>query len=316
MRFAHRGPAVAVAVGLIAAGAVWLSRTSSVELVPGEAAWRGLVVGATPNGTVQRRATIVLPGLRRVEPGSMRLAVRPRSTLLVTIDGRSQTARANERGEIAVQLPAASSPGSRITISPEPGSQPLRIDWISFQQPTASLVPLFLAFAFTTILVWLVSCRKGLYLALALGLSVSALLATFASSALLWLVGPVPRLLIPLFLFSASVACVYLTATDRRWFWAATGLVAAALFGGWVRLYFLPSAGSWDMEYWKAWMTRAAGHGITRVYGEPDATPPGHFLDQLRGREPLFRIDHRGRSFAVDYPPLAMALWRWSLSFI
>jgi hypothetical protein len=120
----------------------------------------------------------------------------------------------------------------------------------------------------------------------------------------------------PLFLFSASLACVYLTATDRRFYWAAMGLVAAALFGGWIRFYFLPSAGSWDMEYWKAWMTRAAEHGITRVYGEPDATPPGHFLDQLWGREPLFRIDHRGRSFAVDYPPLAMALWRWSLSLV
>jgi len=317
VRFAHRGPAVAVALGLIAAGAVWSSQTFPVELVPGETAWRHLVRGASPDGTVQRRATIVLPGLRRVEPGSMRLVVRPRSIVRVTIDGRGlQSARANERGEIAVQLPAAPSPGSRITIAPEPDATPLRVDQIAFHQPAASRTPLVLAFAFTTVLAWLASRRKGLYLALALGLSVSALLAILASSALLWTVGSVPRLLIPFFLFSASVACAYLKTTDRRFFWAATGLVAAALFGGWVRLYFLPSAGSWDMEYWKAWMTRAAEHGITRVYGEPDATPPGHFLDQLWGQEPLFRIDHGGRSFAVDYPPLAMALWRWSLSFI
>jgi hypothetical protein len=304
-------------VGLIAAGALWLTQSFPVELVPGEGAWRRLVRGAAPDGTVQRRATIGLPGLGRFEQGSMRLVVRPRSIVLVTIDGRTpQTARANERGEIAVQIPAAASPGSRISISPEPDSAPLRVERISFLQPTASRIPLVLAFALATLLVWLTSRRKGLYLALALGLSVSALFAIFASSALLWLVGPFSRLLIPVLLFSGSVACAYLKTTDRRFFWAVTGLVAAALFGGWVRLYFLPSAGSWDMEYWKAWMTRAAEHGITRVYGEPDATPPGHFLDQLWGREPLFRIDHRGRSFAVDYPPLAMALWRWSLSFI
>ena len=39
---------------------------------------------------------------------------------------------------------------------------------------------------------------------------------------------------------------------------------------------------------------------------------PGHFVAQLRGAEPLWLVPYRGRDFVVDYPPLAMALWRWS----
>jgi hypothetical protein len=317
VRLDGRRLAAAIVVGIFAAGAIWLSHSFSVELVPGEPAWRGLVRGATPNGIVQRRATLVLPGLRRIEAGSMLLVVQPHSTVLVTVDGRGlERARANERGQMAVRVPAAAAPGSRITIAPEPNAPPLRVERISFQQPTPSRVPLALALVLTTIFSWVVSLRKGVRLALSLGLVVSALLSIFTFSTLLWAAAPVWRLLVPVFLFSGSVACVYSKKADRRFYWAASGLVAAALFGGWIRLYFLPSAGSWDMEYWKAWMTRAAEHGITRVYGEPDATPPGHFLDQLWGRERLFRIDHRGRSFAVDYPPLAMALWRWSLWFV
>jgi len=317
VRSAVRGAAVALTVGLVAAGAITLIQTSPVRLVPGGAAWQRLVRGATPNGTVRRRATIVLPGLRRDEPGSIRIRVRPRSAVFITIDGRHpQTARANEQGDLAVQIPAAPAPGSRIAISPLQGSPPLRVTSVSLQQPRPSRTWYLLAFAFATALTWWVGRRKGWYLAFALGLGVSAFLAVLASSALLWAAGPLSRLLIPFALFPASVACTYAKKTDRRFYWAATGLVAAALLGGWVRLYFLPSAGSWDVEYWKAWMTRAADHGVTRVYGDPDATPPGHFFDHLWGREPLFRIDHRGRNFAVDYPPLAMALWRWSLPFV
>ena len=85
------------------------------------------------------------------------------------------------------------------------------------------------------------------------------------------------------------------------------------MFGAWVRFVFLPSAGSWDMEYWKAWTARADAAGVARVYGDANAVPPGRFLAQLRGAEPLWLVPYRGRDFVVDYPPLAMALWRWSL---
>ncbi|MGH9333686.1 MAG: hypothetical protein ACRD21_08050, partial [Vicinamibacteria bacterium] len=92
----------------------------------------------------------------------------------------------------------------------------------------------------------------------------------------------------------------------------ATVFLLALFFGAWVRWYFLPSAGSWDTEYWKAWMSRAVEAGVPRVYGDADATPPGHFTGHLLGREDRFEIEYKGRSFVVDYPPLAMALWRWS----
>ena len=78
-------------------------------------------------------------------------------------------------------------------------------------------------------------------------------------------------------------------------------LVSALVLGAWVRFLFLPSAGSWDTEYWKAWMTRAVEEGVTGVYGGENATPEGRFASQLLGREELFQVEYRGRSFVVDY---------------
>jgi len=59
-------------------------------------------------------------------------------------------------------------------------------------------------------------------------------------------------------------------------------------------------------------MTRAVSHGVVGVYGDADATPRGEFVPYLLGRANLFQPEYKGRSFVVDYPPLAMALWRWS----
>jgi hypothetical protein len=98
----------------------------------------------------------------------------------------------------------------------------------------------------------------------------------------------------------------------RRDYARAAALVAAFVFGAAVRGAFLASAGSWDTEYWKAWMLRAADRGVTRVYGDPGAVPTGHMLAQMTGDEELWKAEAAGRSFVVDYPPLAMALWRWS----
>jgi hypothetical protein len=48
---------------------------------------------------------------------------------------------------------------------------------------------------------------------------------------------------------------------------------------------------------------------VTKVYGDSDATPEGHFWSQLRGQGELWQTEYRGRRFVVDYPPLAMAVW-------
>ena len=88
-------------------------------------------------------------------------------------------------------------------------------------------------------------------------------------------------------------------------------LIAAGLFGCWVRAYFLPSAGSWDVDFWRTAML----HGKrTRVlggaYGGPDDVPEGHLLAQLTGkRDPSPCPQILGRPIVVNYPPLAVAMW-------
>ena len=114
-------------------------------------------------------------------------------------------------------------------------------------------------------------------------------------------------------LVAASAVLALRAGTEaRRGYARAAALVAAFVFGAAVRGAFLASAGSWDTEYWKAWMLRAADHGVTRVYGDPGAVPPAHLLAQMSGDEELWQVEFAGRRFVVDYPPLAMALWRWS----
>ncbi len=99
-----------------------------------------------------------------------------------------------------------------------------------------------------------------------------------------------------------------------RRFGFGAALVAAAVFGGFVRIYFLPSSGSWDVQYWKACALRSASHGVTRVYGDPGSVPPGHFLAQLRGREPQRQLEalDQGASSSMasgDPGPRAASWW-------
>src|SRR6185295_17273660 len=74
---------------------------------------------------------------------------------------------------------------------------------------------------------------------------------------------------------------------------------AAILIGAFVRLYFLTSHGSWDMDYWKAWANEAATKGIAQVYGGPETVPEGEFLGQLSGRLPRSQVTFRGRVFPI-----------------
>lgn len=90
-------------------------------------------------------------------------------------------------------------------------------------------------------------------------------------------------------------------------------LCVGALIGLAPRLYFAPSHGSWDTEYWKAWAFTAANEGVLRSYGGPDAVPSGQFLEQLSGRADRWEVQFRGRSYPIDYPPLG--LWAWGESW-
>lgn len=97
---------------------------------------------------------------------------------------------------------------------------------------------------------------------------------------------------------------------------AFLALVALAFVtGGFVRLYFASSHGSWDTEYRKAWALETVSSGITQSYGGPESVPPGDFLPQLLGRKPRFEVPFRGRDYVIDYPPLALAVWGESWTF-
>jgi hypothetical protein len=99
--------------------------------------------------------------------------------------------------------------------------------------------------------------------------------------------------------------------TLRAWRLGVT-LVAAAVFGAWVRAYFAPSPGSWDVDYWKACARRVMQSGWTRAYGDPDAVPAGHFIAQLTGREAPWEAPSFGKTFVIDQPPGVQALWGMS----
>jgi hypothetical protein len=97
----------------------------------------------------------------------------------------------------------------------------------------------------------------------------------------------------------------------HQWMIAALALV----LGAWLRLYFLSSHGSWDMEYWKAWASETAGVGLTQVYGGPDSVPAGEFMAQLSAAKPRHEVAFRGREYPIDYPPLSLAAWGVSWRF-
>jgi hypothetical protein len=194
------------------------------------------------------------------------------------------------------ELPETGSRGARLRLAPLPGEGPLVLRKIDVQSQVlaAPSIVAFLATLATAIGIGRIRERR-------LGIACGIAMAGFV------ILAAAPHLLAVVFLVASAVLGV-----RTRSYLPALSLLAALVFGAWVRLYFLPSAGSWDTEYWKAWMTRAVEAGVTRVYGDSGATPDGDFVPHLLGREKLFQVDYKGREYVVDYPPLAMALWQWS----
>jgi hypothetical protein len=223
-----------------------------------------------------------------VEGGDFRLGID---------NGRAVELRPNRDGVVVTELPRTGSRGARLHMAPLPGEPHLVLRRVLVRGSAPALWPSALAFLATLSTAIGIGRFQGRRLGLACGLAMSAFAVLAAA--------PHPAAAL---LLGVSAALGF----RSRFYWIAASLLAALVFGAWVRFYFLPSAGSWDTEYWKAWMTRAVSAGVARVYGESDATPEGHFVPHLLGREDLFQIAYKGRDFVVDYPPLAMALWRWS----
>ncbi|HJS73821.1 MAG TPA: hypothetical protein VJ921_06000, partial [Vicinamibacteria bacterium] len=286
---------VEIGIGLAAALAVWWVQAQPFTISPGDRAFPRLVAGATSSGRVPERAVVSIPGVRRATRGQVRLEVEGGPFRLGIDNGPPVEVRPSRESVVVTELPANGSRGARLQLVPLAGGLVLR----RVEAAGSAPAPWTFALAFVASLAAsigigrIVSRRVGR----ASGLAMAALAVLAA--------GPHP--LAPVLLGASALA-----GYRSRSYWAAVGLLAALVFGAWVRFHFLFSAGSWDTEYWKAWMTRAVGSGVSRVYGESDATPEGHFVSHLLGRETLYQIEYKGRDFVVDYPPLAMALWRWS----
>ncbi len=295
----------AASLAALAAGAVC---SMPVHLEPGRPAWASLVRGSG-DGVLRQRAVAIVPGLDRSEPRRLIIAAAEAGAVAVAIDAGPRMPVRLRREGVIVPLAAARMPGLRLDVEPLGESAPPRITRLEVEggaRPWRTPA----AFAFVLVLL----C--GLFQGPALGLVAASALALSATPALLWSSLPQPgevaRLgaaLLPLVVAASVFARA--AASERRAILHGGGLIACAVFGAWVRGYFLPSTGSWDTEYWKAWAQRAVSHGVAGVYGDEDAVPPGTFFAQLRG-EGVWKIEWRGRAFPVDYPPLAMALWRWS----
>ena len=314
-------------MGLLAGISVLAVTSFPFRLGPDSAGWTRLVKGASSRGNVDQRAVVLLPGINRRSAPNIFINFEQeslsRATLAVSVDqGPIYQLPSDSGGTASLTLPRAPNPGARLDIFRLKGTPALRLRSLSVT-PTVSpawssiLTASGLASALTLVfLVW-----RGRAVATGLGLCFAGLLTLAYTPAMVFVLFPDRPSCLRLLLIGGLVLSCFkagrrLERGTRSSYWLAVTLLIAAVFGSWVRLYFLPSAGSWDMEYWQAWTTRATAYGITRVYGDPDAVTPGHFLSQLRGEEPLWEIQDRDRTFLIDYPPLAMVAWRLSWGFV
>jgi hypothetical protein len=305
-----RAAATAVPALLVLAAATLTGDTIRIE--PGRLAWRALVRGPAPDGTLRAGAAILLPGLSRDRARALFVEAIPvdpgPAGLAIGVDAGPLERARLEGGGIAARIPASGTRGARLELRAQ--GAPVRMGAVEVGAGALRWARLLPALLVPPVLVLALRRRADARLALSLGFVTAALLLVAAM--------PVLDALVPVRAVAwlgpalAAVTVALALRPDRRGLVRGSVLAAAFVLGAWVRVVFLPSAGSWDTEYWKAWTARADAHGVARVYGDTDAVPAGHFVAQLRGREPLWLVPYRGRDFVVDYPPLAMAAWRSS----
>ena len=311
----------ALLAGALAALGVISAALAPVRVDPGTAGWRRVVRGAEADGGIPRGAVVLLPGLARHRPSVVRVEMRGPGPMQIgaSVDGAPlEWFRAAGEAHVAIPIPPGRAAGARLELRVGPGSSTPRIVSVLVVPPRPPRVaPVLLAFVLMTALTGVLLRGHGSAFALGVGLFAAGLFVLAETPPLLLVTLPAPGsalpVLFPVALLAASAVLAFrLERASRRGYARAVLLVAAFAFGAWVRGAFLASAGSWDTEYWKAWTIRAADHGVTRVYGDPGAVPAVRLLAQIRGEEDLWKVEFAGRSFVVDYPPLAMFLWRWS----
>ena len=317
-----RRAAVALAIGLLSGLGAYGVATMPVRLEPGTRVWARSVGGAGADGTLGASTTVFVPGVDRGRPLRLVIASEGGSgNLGVSADRRElEWVRLSPAGTVLTIAPTH-VPGVHLTLRTEAGAS-LRLRSIAIasdERPWSSALLVALGAGVAgAALPWAAMPAVSLALAVLAG----GLLATAATPLVLFWSLPSPaalmRALVPVGLILAGLG-LGARARDPRRFVLGAALVAAAVFGVWVRAYFLPSAGSWDVDYWKGCALRTTSHGVAGAYGDPDSVPPGHFLAQMRGLEPAWELPAFGRTFVIDQPPGVMLLWKaswWLLTHV
>lgn len=310
--------------GLLALGSVIAVSHVPVSIEPGSSPWRRMMAGVGEDGRIGSRAVGRLPGLSRHRPATLEIQLAPRearrSILGVSLDREPlYWIGTDSEGKAVVRVPPSPTPGLRLEIHRPAGAPPIEVKHIFLERAAGgrSLWAGLLALLATTALSVWISARLGMRAACSAGWLAAGILSLLIAPSTLFLLVPQATALLRIgcilgLLVAGTTLAFRLPHPERRAFGRGAALLLAITLGAWPRVSFAFSAGSWDTEYWKAWMLRAAVHGVGNVYGESGTVPEGHFLAQLRGEEPTWNVRRGGRELGVDYPPLAMVLWRGS----
>ncbi len=308
----------ALLVALACAGATFVALPERLALRPEGPGW-SRVRGAAPRGVVTEQAGLLLAGVDRTRVLTVRVLAEPATSqpgggFELRIDREVEARVAVERArDLVVAAPATGVPALRVELLVN--GPPLRLRGLELELGPRSPWPAAAAAALA-LLVFVLAVRDGRPAPLALALGAGALVAPFALLPLGFGLWPLlwPRLLPALVLLGTALVLGLRRAP--RAFAADLGLVLALVFGSSVRLLSVHSTGSFDTEYWKAWMHRTLEAGVGQVYGPAEALPAGHALAQYRGQEPAWKYEWHGRRFVVDYPPLAMLSWAGSYRLV
>jgi hypothetical protein len=260
--------AATAAPALVALLALFAARDVPLRLAPGGLGWALLVRGPAPDGTVRDGAAVALPGLPRERTSAPVRQATGEGGLAIGSDGGPLEAARLTSGGVASRIPPSGTRGARLELRPV--GSPVRVRAIEVRSgafPWGRLLP---ALFVPPLVVLGLRRRLEARLALALGFLTSALLL-LASMPLLDALVPVRA---AAWLVPAASGIAAAMALRTQGLLRASVIVAAFVFGAWIRVVFLPSAGSWDTEYWKAWTARGR-FGVARVYGDADAVPPG-----------------------------------------
>jgi hypothetical protein len=232
------------------------------------------------------------------------------SVFEVAVDGAATAPVAVDvRRPARIAIPAEPRRGVRIDLAAVRGAPPARIEGVrvSGAWPPAVMLAVVVAVA------GCIGAGLARFEPAAGPLALAAL--TAAGAAVFWMVasgalaqgGSLIALAVPAALLVLAIA-TGARASDRRALRRAAALVVAIAFGAAARWLLAPAPGSWDMDYFRAWVETAVERGVTGAYGPPLET--GALDAALGNAGPLWAPQANGRVFNIDYPPLAVASWR------